>query len=366
MLEMFGVDGEYGRHYSFLKAISAFWNILIDPEIKATFKIDLDQVFPQKELVEQSKASAFEHFKTALWGAHGVDSEGRPIELGMIAGALVNERDIDKGLLIPDVEFPNHTLTPEERIFFSALPQALSTEAEMMTHYCTDGLDGEKTCIQRIHVTGGTNGILVGSLLRHRPFTPSFIGRAEDQAYILSVLSNPGEKLAYVHKDGLVMRHDKAAFAQEAIKAASSGKLVGDYVRILFFSEYARVLSNDISSLKQTVDPFTGCFISMIPTTIVFLRFCLKAGSFFAAGEDDQGVDFVTMGAPRIRNALNFVAGNDSLLRQGYNRERLGWNLYYDVLAEVEEAIRRNDPFALELLRKAEEIIRQCLILISN
>jgi hypothetical protein len=64
----------------------------MDPEIIATFKIDLDQVFPQEELVEQSKASAFEHFKTALWGACGVDSEGHPIELGMIAGALSMKR----------------------------------------------------------------------------------------------------------------------------------------------------------------------------------------------------------------------------------------------------------------------------------
>jgi hypothetical protein len=47
MLRVFGVDGEYGRHYTFLKAIAAFWNALVDPQIKATFKIDLDQVFPR-------------------------------------------------------------------------------------------------------------------------------------------------------------------------------------------------------------------------------------------------------------------------------------------------------------------------------
>jgi len=93
---VFGVDGEYGRHYSFLKAIAAFWNVLIDPEIKATFKIDLDQVFPQSELIEQTGASAFEHFQTPLWGATGRDAEGQPIELGMIAGSLVNQQDIQK------------------------------------------------------------------------------------------------------------------------------------------------------------------------------------------------------------------------------------------------------------------------------
>jgi hypothetical protein len=51
LLQIFGVDGEYGRHYSFLKAITAFWQVFIDPTKKATFKIDLDQVFPQDILV---------------------------------------------------------------------------------------------------------------------------------------------------------------------------------------------------------------------------------------------------------------------------------------------------------------------------
>jgi hypothetical protein len=362
LLSVFGVDGEYGRHYSFLKAIAAFWNILINPEIKATFKIDLDQVFPQKELVEQSKASAFEHFKTALWGAHGIDSEGTPVTLGMIAGALVSERDISKDLFTADVVFPDRRLSPEDKIFFSALPQALSTEAEMMARYNTDALDGKTTCIQRIHVTGGTNGILVKGLRRHRPFTPSFIGRAEDQAYILSVLPNQGKKLFYVHKDGLIMRHDKELFAQEAIKAASAGKLVGDYIRTLFFSEYARVLSDDLSDLKHTVDPFTGCFISKIPTTVVLLRFCLRAASFFSAGKDKQGIEFVTMGASRIQNSLSFVAGKNSLLRQSYDRERLGWNLYYDVLAALEDGLKRDDHIATELRKKAKEIVGRCLI----
>ena len=58
ILEFIGVDGEYGRHYSFLKAISAFWSIFIDPAVKATFKIDLDQVFDQDMLVEQTGESA--------------------------------------------------------------------------------------------------------------------------------------------------------------------------------------------------------------------------------------------------------------------------------------------------------------------
>ena len=60
LYEIFGVDGNYGRHYSFLKAVSAFWNVMIEPEIKGTFKIDLDQVFAQEELIRETGRSALE------------------------------------------------------------------------------------------------------------------------------------------------------------------------------------------------------------------------------------------------------------------------------------------------------------------
>ncbi len=360
VLSVFGVDGEYGRHYSFLKSIAAFWSIFIQPKIKATFKIDLDQVFPQKELVEQTGSSIFEHFRTSLWGAQGLDCNGQPLELGMIAGALVNEQDIGKSVFTPDVLFPNYTLSPDEYIFFSTLPQALSTEAEMMTQYTKNTLNGKRICIQRIHVTGGTNGILISSLRRYRPFTPSFIGRAEDQAYILSVLTNPGTKLGYVHKDGLIMRHDKQSCAQKTIQGSYINKMIGDYIRILYFSAYAKVLTNDIPTLKDSIDPFTGCFISKIPVSVTYLRFGLKAASFFAAKEEEHGLNFITIGAKRITKGLAFVNGKNSTLKHHYEKERIGWNLYYDTLSAIENALRNGESFALDLKRKAVSIINQC------
>jgi hypothetical protein len=361
-LEMFGVDGEYGRHYSFLKAMAAFWNVLIDPRIKATFKIDLDQVFPQQTLVEQTGLSAFEHFMTSLWGAHGTDIRGKPTELGMIAGALVNESDIDKSLFTADVRFPDRSLSAEEHIFFSALPQAISTEAEMMTRYHNGPYDGVNTCIQRVHVTGGTNGIRIDSLRRHRPFTPSFIGRAEDQAYLLSALQSSGDSLAYVHKEGLVMRHDKEAFAQEAIEAAEIGRTVGDYVRMLYFSSYADALPLSKKALKEILDPFTGCFISELSQTVVYLRFALKAAALFRDSQTPKGLELIKSGTERISKALEFVQGASSALRNQYKRERQGWNLYYDILAAVEQALEKKDPVALELQKKAQAIIEECKI----
>ena len=362
LLGVFGVDGEYGRHYSFLKAIAAFWQVLIDERIKATFKIDLDQVFPQKALLEQTGLSAFEHLQTPLWGATGLGTNGKPVELGMIAGALVNAKDIGRSLFSCDVPFPERQPSFDEFVFFSALPQALSTEAEMMARYDRDDLDGQRVCLQRVHVTGGTNGILVDSLRRHRPFTPSFIGRAEDQAYILSAWLNPGPRLAYVHKDGLFMRHDKEAFANEAIASASVGKLIGDYIRIINFSAYARVLTRDLAELKKMIDPFTGCFVSLIPATVVYLRFAFKAASLFAQGRADEAARFIKEGAGRLRKALDFARNEDSPLVRAFLQERSGWDSFYESLAAIEEAIAKKDAFALELQRRAREIVASCAI----
>jgi hypothetical protein len=361
-----GVDGEYGRHYSFLKAVAAFWNVFIDPNVKGTFKIDLDQVFPQQELLEQSGLTAFEHLKTPLWGAEGIDSNGEKVELGMIAGALVNREDIEESLFSPDVCFPPTEVTADQLIFFSSLPQALSTEAEMMTRYSNNDPEWNSVCIQRIHVTGGTCGILTDSLRKYRPFTPTFIGRAEDQAYLLSVLLPEVKcRLRYVHKDGLIMRHDKEFFAGEAIKMAATGKLIGDYIRILMFSYYARALPWPFKEIKKSIDPFTGCFASSVPLTVVYLRFALKAAAFFASDDPEahrQGTVFQKAGTRRLDSAIRHLTREPNPLIEMFQREKRGWDLFYDILDKVENGLKKGDVFTLKLKEKAEALIEECKI----
>jgi len=360
---VFGVDGEYGRHYSFLKAIAAFWQVFINPQIKATFKIDLDQVFPQEQLVDETGESALEHFKSPLWGASGIDDQGRAIELGMIAGALVNEKDISGSLFTADVGFPQKDIVAaDELIFYSRLPQAFSTEAEMMTRYNDEKPDGKDTVIQRVHVTGGTNGILINALRKHRPFTPSIIGRAEDQAYLLSVLFTNEPCLRYLHKSGLIMRHDKEAFARDAIEAAAVGKMIGDYVRILLFSYYARALPWPLKSIKDQIDPFTGCFVSLIPATLVFFRFALKAASFFANEEYGKACEFLSSGSVRLNDLLEILKDSSGNIKDVYKKEKKAWRLFYDILDKAEQGISSGDEFVLKIRQKAENIINKCYI----
>jgi hypothetical protein len=359
--EVFGVDGEYGRHYSFLKAIARFWSVLVSPEIRATFKIDLDQAFPQEELAAHTGLSAFRHLSTSLWGAQGIDSGGNRVYLGMIAGGLVNRRDIGSSLFHPDVKLPEGDPSYDERIFRSAVPQAVSTEAEMMTRYGPGmPFDGTATCIQRVHVTGGTNGILVEALRRYRPFALSHTGRAEDQAYLLSILFTPSDRefLRYVHEPGLIMRHDADLFAGEMTRRERNGTIIGDYIRTLFFSLYAAVLPWPAGSIKDAVDPFTGCFISRIPVTLVCLRFCFKALSLLCSSGTGDGMHFFHEGVSRLSPMIGDFRLQAGFFRETYEREKRGWDLYYDILDALERKIGDGDLYAIRLRDKAGDIIR--------
>lgn len=363
LMLIFGVDGEYGHHYSFLKAVALFWNILIDERVKATFKIDLDQVFPQDELVRGTGKSAFEHLKTGLWGATGIDSQGATVELGMIAGALVNNDDIIKGLFTPDVTYPSGALKPDEMIFLSRLPQALSTGAEMMTRYGKDCLiNGTDECIERIHVTGGTTGILVEDLKRHRPFTPSFIGRAEDQAYIISTLFNRPERLAYLHEAGLIMRHDKESFARAEVMGTQVGKLIGDYIRVLYFSTISKFIPGNRDRVKRLMDPYTGCFISQIPLTVVYLRLAFKAISLAHEGKINWASELICSGAKRLSAAIDFCLRKDDGLKGQYEREQKAWRLFYDTMSVLDDSIRAQNPLGLKLREKARNIVNRCMV----
>ncbi len=210
-------------------------------------------------------------------------------------------------------------------------------------------------------MTGGTIGIRLDSLRRHRPFTLSCIGRAEDQAYLMSVLGGPdGPHLRYAHVPGLIMRHDKHAFAGEAIRTAAAGKIVGDYERMLLFSHYAGALPWPIEETRSILDPFTGCFILDLPFTTALLCLALKAlslnGDSVEAREADPD-ELIRLGARRLGSLMERFEGDPGWMQRSYDTERGAWHVYYDILDRIEESARNQSAEAKQLILKAEKII---------
>lgn len=350
----FGVDGKYSRHYNFLKAVNALWKISMNPELKGTFKIDLDQIFPQRELCDYTGKSAFQHFMSPLWGARGRDIEGREVDLSMIAGALVNESDIGKSLYTPDVSFPDLNAPLSDLVFFKHLSMALSTRAELMTRYSDEkDINGRDKVISRIHVTGGTNGILIDALCKYRPFTPSFIGRAEDQAYILSVLhKEKGPLLRYYHEDGLIMRHDKEAFAGESIKAASDGTYIADVLRLLYYSYYAEALPGGRIRTKSETYPFTGSYISQYPVTLSYMRLVFKLLEMYKEGLTGRADKMLELGMSRIQPLSEKLMERNFLIDE-YKAEKKQWDLFYNEIEKCSDAVKR---------KHIERVFKSCLV----
>lgn len=349
--EVFGTEGAYGRHYSFLKAIAAVWSVCLDPEVTATFKIDLDQVFPQPEMMRDTATTLFGHLRTARWGGIGIDDAGHRVDLSMIAGSLVEPEDVAGSVFSPDVLPVEPGEHLDDVVFFSRLPQALSTEAEMMAQHRDDGPDGVTGAFQRIHVTGGVNGVLVAALRRWRPFVPSFLGRAEDQAYVLSTMGDRRCRLGYVHEPGLVMRHDKRSLLPGVIAVNRGQKRIGDLVRILQYSRYVETMA-DPRAVRSLIDPFTGCFVSAIPLTVTLLRFGL--GLVETGGTPADAFDAMRRLEAEIDRRPGYVSA--------IARERRGWDMFYDALDAIEAGVASSATAAVELAGRGAEILRSARI----
>ena len=315
--DVFGVNGSYGRHYSFLKAIVLLWQVSVNPQARFTFKIDLDQIFDQDALLAHTGRSALQIISNPLWGGDALDYDGRSVDLGMLAGALVNQRDASIGLYRPDVPRPESDLNAgplsSRRLFCPQWPQAISTESEILQK--RDGF-------QRIHVTGGTTGITADALLKWQPFTPSFINRAEDQAYALSTLRDD-KYLAHLHAKGLIMRHDKELFAGRAIAHAKSGKAIGDIERLLLFSRYSELHTCGMQKIRDHFWPFTSCFVHQDSTAL--------AGLIFAVDGAAKGGQFVTEGAPRLLRCMSFCSRG---MEKQLEHEKDGWEAIYTSLSD--------------------------------
>ena len=143
------------------------------------------------------------------------------------------------------------------------------------------------------------------------------------------------------------------------------GRFVGDLVRTLYFSHYVQALPWSVDEIKQTIDPFTGCFASHIPTTLVALRLTLRVGELLANGAGAaraEALELMEMAADRLDPLIEQLSETPQALAEELAEQRAGWNVFYDLLDAVERALAEGDPEALALRDAALRVVQSCRI----
>jgi len=125
----------------------------------------------------------------------------------------------------------------------------------------------------------------------------------------------------------------------------------------------------DLERIKDLIDPFTGCFVSSIPFTVVYLRLALKAASFFMdSGKEDyqKGLELLKIGTKRLHETIQKINKEPNPLIERYQREKHGWDIYYDILEHIEKGLKEGSAFSLELQKKAKFLVENCRIKFNN
>ena len=167
--------------------------------------------------------------------------------------------------------------------------------------------------------------VTLDSLLKWAPFTPSFINRAEDQAFGISTIQE-NEYLSHSHGKDLIMRHDKHAFATKSIELSKFGKEIGDLERILLFSYYAKEHQLGYDKLKHRLWPFTSSFMSKNPELLTGLIFLID-GCF-------NGGDYVNSGSKRLMDTHIFCK---TKLNSQLQNEKLFWRELVERLKQFKD-----------------------------
>ena len=92
------------------------------------------------------------------------------------------------------------------------------------------------------------------------------------------------------------------------------------------------------------------------------LRFSLKVANLFNAGKIDEATEFIHTGVIQLQDGLDFIQGEPSELQQTYEREKAGWQLFYQALEAVEKSLQAGEPWALEVQKATQKIVENCRV----
>ena len=175
-------------------------------------------------------------------------------------------------------------------------------------------------------MTGGTTGITFNTLKKWAPFTPSFINRAEDQAFVISSI-NKNKYLSHLHSKNLLMRHDKLDFTKRSIDYAKAGKEIGNLERILLFSYYSKCSGLNFKQIKNHLWPYTSSFIQEFPETLIYLTLMIDGIS--------KNKEFLVDASERLKNTQKFCKYK---LDDQFIEEKDFWNMFIQRIDNFKDA----------------------------
>ncbi len=322
---VYSVFGKYGVHFNALK----YTQLLLESPygIRAGFKIDTDEGIRSRDLFKATGKTWLTTLCHTLWGGTAVDWKGRNVELAFNLGEYMNEKDIDrlgytKAMRAPDVSAPDRYVGSD--VFFNkGIAHAKATAL-----YNTFADSGNH--LSHTVVKGGGYGITNEGLRSGTPFTFSLVGRAEDQQFYFSGLS---EGLRGVFHPDLRIAHYKGAVASSEKKTEVS-RFIGDMYRLIIFQHLVKELD-----VKEDIDPMPGVFAGDLARAQAFFHILYKALHYLSKDDPESAALLLREGWSELQELMEAIDSGE--IRRQFTEEKEEWKRFTAAASSVEsEKIR--------------------------
>ena len=75
-----------------------------------------------------------------------------------------------------------------------------------------------------------------------------------------------------------------------------------------------------------------------------------------------EGIQLLELGVERLEKIIDELNQTPNPLIEKYRQEKEGWDLFYDLLDHLEEALAKGDAFALNLRDRARKLVEDCRV----
>lgn len=328
--ELFTVEGNYSNHFNALKYMQLIFEKGFN--IKAGFKLDTDEGINSENLYSVTSRTWFQTLCNKSIGNIAKAGNGKKFKLSFIIGEYVNNIDIMKtgyknALFESDVKPPS--TYNNNMIFFNkgfAHAKATSIYNKFSKYkFEKNNSEFDSNSISHPVVKGGGYGIENSGLKKYTPFCPSFITRAEDQAFYYSGFS---KGIRGIFIETLRITHYKEKYSHSEEKTTFD-RLIEDIHRLILFSEIGKFLNN-----KNYLDPLPGVFISNMAFCQSFITIVYNTFLLILKNQYENGEYLLYNGVERLLYLHKFLQTNN--IKNIYKKEEMHWQDFVKTVEKLD------------------------------